>query len=232
MDNTQLEALFDKQAAHYDTQWKRMAAMNHALHFLLNSVFAELPDNARVLCVGVATGTELINMANDHPGWHFTAVEPSAGMMAVCRARIEAAGLTNRCSYHQGYLDSLPTKDLHDAATSFLVSQFILDKTARVKFFSEIASQLKIGGVLASADLSASDSPHSYEKLLYVWQHIMSQADLTPEMFDRIRQAYANDVGVLPATETAALIQAGGFSSPTPFFQAGLIHAWFANRVE
>ena len=232
MDNAQLKALFDRQAPDYDKQWVRMAAMNDALYFLLESVFAELRSDARILCVGVATGTELINLAQKHPNWHFTAVEPSGAMLDVCKRRVEEAGLTARCTFHEGYLNTLvstlPSLEKHDAATCFLVSQFILDRVERAKFFAEIANQLKAGGVLASSDLSSSDSAASYEALLKVWQYVMSNADVQPEILKRMREAYVKDVAVLPAAEVAAIIQAGGFEAPVPFFQAGLIHAWFS----
>lgn len=230
MNNTQLKALFDSQAPHYDTQWVRMAAMNNALYFLLESVFAELPVDARILCVGVATGTELITLAQKHPNWHFTALEPSGAMLDVCRRRVEEAGLTGRCTFHEGYLSTLPALEKHDAATCFLVSQFILDRGDRVKFFAEIANQLKTGGILASSDLAYSNSAVSYDALLKVWQYVMSNADVTPDMLKRMREAYAKDVAVLPVAEVADIIQAGGFEAPVLFFQAGLIHAWFAKR--
>jgi tRNA (cmo5U34)-methyltransferase len=236
MDNEQLKALFDKQAPHYDTQWVRMAAMNIALYFLLESVFAELPADARILCVGVATGTELITLAQKHPNWHFTALEPSGAMLDVCRRRVEEAGLTALCTFHEGYLSTLPELEKHDAATCFLVSQFILDRSERAMFFAEIASHLKPDGILASSDLSSSNSAASYEALLEVWQYVMSNANsntnVTPDMLKRMRDAYAKDVAVLPAAEVAAIIQAGGFEAPVPFFQAGLIHAWFAKRAK
>ena len=45
------------------------------------------------------------------------------------------AGIAERCEFHEGYLDSLPAGASYQAATSFLVSQFILDQTARSAFF-------------------------------------------------------------------------------------------------
>ena len=91
MDSVQLKALFDSQAANYDTQWVRMKAMNEALYFLLESVFAELPADARVLCVGVATGTELINLVQGHPHWRFTALERPGSVLDLGRGRVHEA---------------------------------------------------------------------------------------------------------------------------------------------
>ncbi|ALM52952.1 class I SAM-dependent methyltransferase [Halomonas huangheensis] len=230
MDQDQLKALFDQQAEHYDTQWTKMAPINNGLYFLLESVFAELPTDARILCVGAGTGRELIHLANTFPGWHFTAVEPSGPMLDVCRQSAEAASIAARCSFHEGYLHSLPEVAPFDAATSFLVSQFILDKSARSGFFNEIATRLKPSGILANADLASDTSSAEYPLLLEVWQRVMSGANLSAEDLSKIMEAYARDVAILPPTETAAIMQSGGFETPVQFFQSGLIHAWFARR--
>src|SRR3546814_17935239 len=104
-------------------------------------MFAKLPTNARVLCVGVGTGAELSHLAQRNPHWHFTAVEPSGSMLAICRQRAEKEGFVSRCQFHEGYLESLPAEKRHDAGTCFLVSQFILDQQSRTGFFREIANR-------------------------------------------------------------------------------------------
>jgi len=60
---------------------------------------------------------------------------------------------------------------------------------------------------------------------------MMSAADISAEAIERMRKAYANDVGVLPPAEIASIIQSAGFELPVQFFQAGLIHAWLFRRV-
>lgn len=228
MNNAELNAIFDRQAAGYDQQWLRMAPIYQGLYFLLESVFAELPADAQILCVGVGTGNELLHLASRFPGWRFTAVEPSGGMLAVCRQRVAEAGLRTRCEFHEGYLETLPAGTIHDGATCFLVSQFMVDQAVRTAFFQQIADRLKPGGLLASADLAAEVGADTYEALLCVWQGVMTPADVAPEGLARMRAAYARDVAVLPPATVATIIQAGGFTAPVPFFQAGLIHAWFA----
>ena len=95
-----------------------------------------------MLCVGAGTGAELSYLAERFPGWRFTAVEPSAPMLEVCRRRAEAQGIEGRCIFHEGYLESLPPSEPFDAATSLLVSQFILDPEERSGFFRAIAGRL------------------------------------------------------------------------------------------
>jgi len=228
VNNDELKAVFDQQASGYDQQWARMAPISDGLHFLLESVFAELPEEARILSVGVGTGRELIHFAKKFPGWRFTAVEPSSAMLDLCRHRVEEAGMTARCEFHEGYLDSLPTEDLHDGATCFLVSQFMLETAARTAFFQQIRDRMKPDGILASADLSADVEADDYEARLRVWQRVMSPADLSSAGLARMKAAYAKNVALLPPATVAAIIQSGGFAAPVQCFQAGLIYAWFA----
>lgn len=227
----QIKAIFDQQAANYDAQWAKTAPIRNCLYLLVESHFANLPSDARILCVGVGTGIELAHLAMQNPKWRFTAVEPSQPMLEICRQRAEAAGFASRCHFHEGYLDSLPSSPTHDAATCFLVSQFILEPPARVAFFQSIANRLKPGGPLASSDLASDITSPEYEVLLHAWLSMMTAADISPEAIERMRRAYANDVGVLPPQEIASLLAAGGFELPVQFFQAGLIHAWISKRA-
>lgn len=214
----------------YDKRWERTAPITECLYFLLESVFAALPEDARILCVGAGTGSEILHLASRFPGWHFTAVEPAGAMLEVCRRRASEAGITERCEFHEGYLDSLPAGAPYQAATCFLVSQFILDKTARSAFFAKIAERLVPGGVLASSDLSTQQDAAGYDDLLRVWQRATTPTDVTDEGLRRMKATYAKDVAVLPPAEVAAILRAGGFEAPRTFFQAGLIRAWFARR--
>ena len=228
MQQDELNKLFDQQAAGYDAQWVRLAPIRDCLHLLLESVFARLPENARILCVGAGTGQEMAHLARVFPRWTFTALDPSRAMLEVCRRRAEADGFLARCRFHEGYVESLPDAELHDGATCFLVSQFVLDREARIAFFRSIAQRLKRGAILASSDLAAEGG--SYEALLPAWFHMMARNGIQPDAVERMRQAYAKDVAILPPSHVASIIEAAGFAAPVEFFQAGLIHAWFSSR--
>src|SRR5690606_6598619 len=105
----EIRAVFDQQAAGYDKQWAKLSPIRDGLHFLLESVFADLPTDARVLCVGVGTGAELAHLAKTFPLWSFTALDPSSAMIEQCRKRAEKEGFASRCRFHVGYVDSLPS---------------------------------------------------------------------------------------------------------------------------
>lgn len=230
MDKAQLESIFTQQSSTYDEQWARLSAFRDGLLLLVAARFSGLPRDARILCVGAGTGAEIQFLAERNPGWSFVAVEPSAGMVQAGRARAEQQGYAGRCVFHHGYLESLPAGEPFDAATSFLVSQFILDADERAQFFRQIAGRLKAGGLLASSDLAGDRGAAGFDGLLAVWMKTMAAADLSAQRMQQMRDAYARDVAILPPGQVAALMEAGGFVSPVQFFQAGLIHGWYAAR--
>lgn len=230
MQTDQIVALFDQQAAGYDSRWAKTAAIRDCLYLMLEPLLGGLPQDARMLCVGVGTGQEMAHLARRFPAWTFTAVEPSGAMLAACRERAEAEGFAQRCRFHQGFLESLPPDAPFDAATCFLVSQFLVDPVERTRLFRAIASRLREGGLLASSDLASDVHSDAYEVLLPAWTRMMATADVPAEAIERMRAAYAEDVAVIPAADVASIIGAGGFSPPVQFFQAGLIHAWISSK--
>jgi tRNA (cmo5U34)-methyltransferase len=225
------QAFFDqKVAAGYDQQWSKLAPLRETLNLLMGAVLADVRDDARILCVGVGTGSELVALAQRFPGWRFTGVEPSTPMLEVCLRKVEDSGVSSRCEFHGGYLDTLPQSEPFDAATSLLVSQFLLERESRIGFFREIAGRLRPGGYLVSSDLAADTDAPSYQALLQVWFRLMSGANVSSENLERMRAAYGRDLALLPPNEVAKVIAAGGFDTPILLLQTGLIHTWVARR--
>jgi tRNA (cmo5U34)-methyltransferase len=53
MNPDELKELFDQQAAGYDSQWTKTVPIQNCVYLLVGSFFADLPADARILCVGV-----------------------------------------------------------------------------------------------------------------------------------------------------------------------------------
>lgn len=232
MNKEELNNLFDQQAPKYDQQWKKMAPINDGLYFFLEPIFDKLPVQSRVLSVGAGTGKEIIYLAEKFPNWAFTVVEPSSVMMQYCRESIERNNLTSRCFFHEGYLDSLTIKESHNAATCFNVSHFFLDERERRSFFAEIANKLTPEGILVNSDLASDTTSNEYHELLETWLTAMAQSDLSEDNIKKMKMAYTKDVAILPSKQVASIIASGGFDTPIQFYQAGLIHAFFAKRSQ
>jgi tRNA (cmo5U34)-methyltransferase len=230
MNQEELKAVFDKQASGYEEQQKKLAPVHEGLYFQLEWILSELPETARILCVGLGAGAELSYLARRFPNWRFTAVEPSGAMLDACRQKAEKEGYFSRCIFHEGYVDSLPDIELHNAATCFMVSQFILDHQERSRFFRAISERLEPNGILVSADLSSAVGTTEYRALLKAWVSMLHAAKAPADAIEKTHLAWARDVSILPPDDVKSIIVRGGFESPVQFYQAGFVHAWFSMR--
>lgn len=230
MQQEEIRASFDDMAPSYDAQWSNLRAINDSLHLLMGGVLSGLKPDAHILCVGAGTGAEIIYLAQKFPEWRFMAVEPSTGMLDVCRNRLSALGLEERCRFHPDYIETLTTSTPFDAATSLLVSQFLMDEDLRIRFFRAIADRLKPGAVLVSSDLSADLNSSAYPHLLHAWLAMMKQEGISAESLDGMKNAYGKSVAVLPQANVAKLIRTAGFEKIIHFYQAGLIHGWYGRK--
>ena len=211
----------------YDRRNSALAPISDGLHFLLRLVLADLPADARVLCVGVGTGAEILALAKAYPGWSFVGVDPSEDMLAVGRHRLEQAGVLDRCELLQGYAEDAPHG--FDAAVSLLVAHFI-KREDRHAFYSAIHERLNPGGRFASAEISGDLDAPEFPEMLEDWKRVQVLMGATPESLAKLGGALRDVLGVLPPAETEDLWRAAGFPTPVPFFQAFMIRGWHAVR--
>jgi tRNA (cmo5U34)-methyltransferase len=232
MKNQESTIVFDQErAANHDKQFAKLAPMRAGLDLSICMVLSELPDDARILCVGVGTGTELIALAQHFPLWQFTAIEPAIPMLNICRQKAEEHGIASRCTFHEGYLDSLPTSDIFDAATCIWVSHFMTQREERHNFFRQISARLRSNGYLVSSDAASDMSTPAYQSLLEVSRRMFEYAEMPVGEIEKIISAYGQEISVLPPQEIEAMIASSGFDTPVLFFQTFLVHAWYAKRT-
>lgn len=232
MQDQNTAVVFDEdRASSYDKQREKMAPIKDALHFFTRVAMAGLSDEAHILCVGVGTGSELFDLAEAYPGWRFTAVEPAAAMLNICRQKAETLGIIDRCSFHEGYLDTLPATALFDGATSILVSHFIVDIDERQKYFTSIAERLKPGGLLLSADLSGDTASEEFDRQFNMWLKMLRLSGVPEADVEKYVASIGNSVAVLPNDKIESLMVAADFETPIHLYQALLINAWCARKA-
>ena len=229
--NSQNTPVFDKKTANsYDQNADKAAPMMDALRYLTRLILADSPADARILCVGVGTGSELFALAQAYPNWQFTALDPAPAMLDICRARAAAEGVAQRCTFHEGTLDSLSESAPFDGATCFLVSHFFLDSQKRSEFFAQIAARLAPDAILVSADLSSDMASPEYQNLRVIWERMLRDSGRSEEQIAQFMASHGSAAAVLPQPEVAEIIAAGGFDAPVLFFQTLFIHGWYARR--
>jgi tRNA (cmo5U34)-methyltransferase len=221
-------------AAQYDQKFIKLAPMREVLQLSIRILFSDLPANARILCVGVGTGLELVDLAKEYPRFRFTALEPSAPMLDICRQRVQEQGIEDRCTFHEGYIDSLPQAEPFDAATCLLVSHFITNLEERQHFFEDIASHLRSGAYFVNADLVADLEKSEGQQLVDLWMQVQAYSQGEPgvesEEAKNRRANFLKFVALLSPPRMEEMLQASGFESPLHIVQTMLIHAWFSRR--
>lgn len=222
---------FNEQVSQgYDERARRIGAINDNIHLLTRLALKDLPHDARILCVGVGTGSEIIALAGEHEGWSFVGLDPSASMLKVCRARLEEGGLLPRVALVHGYLTDLRKDKPFDAVLCFLVTHFILDDGERQSIYADMHGRLKSGGYLVHTDISFDAEAPEFAAMLETWKemHILSGA--TPEQAENIPKTLKENVAVRSPEFIKGLLRKSGFPKPVQFVQSLLIHGWYSQK--
>ncbi|WP_205965334.1 class I SAM-dependent methyltransferase [Pseudooceanicola onchidii] len=218
---------FDKDMAKgYDARNSALAPISDNMHFLIQLALDDLPDTARVLCIGVGTGAEILSLARARPGWRFVGVDPSSAMLDVCRDRLEAEGLMDRCELIEGYVQDAPS-DTFDVVLSVLVAHFI-QRADRPAFYTAIRERVKPGGAYVTAEICQDFDSPDYPVLLENWKRVQARMGATPESLEKLPELLRTNLGVLSPHDTRALLGAAGFTRVTGFYQAVMIRGFIA----
>lgn len=229
--NADVAAYFDADhAAIYDRRIRRRCPSYDALHEMVAGWLASRPEGGRLLSAGAGTGAEILSLGPRFPGWSFVAADLSADMLAACRRRVEAAGLAGRVDYHHGPLQGLPVGAEFDAATSILVSHFILDRGERLAYYRAIAERLRPGGLFLLADLHGDPADPAFARLFEPWLATFTDAAADPAGVAWERTHLMGDIAFIPEAELAALLEEAGFEPPLRFYQSWLFGGWATAR--
>lgn len=77
----------------YDRRNSGLKPISDCLHFLTRLALCRLPQKAKVMCVGIGTGAEVLSLAMERLDWSFVGVDTSSEMLEVGRRRLSEAGV-------------------------------------------------------------------------------------------------------------------------------------------
>lgn len=144
-------AMFDAIAARYDLlnrvlslgidqRWRRRAVQR-----------LELAGQCRVLDVATGTGDLAVAIARSLPDARVVGIDPSEGMLAVGRKKLEVAGLAGRVTLEAGAVEALPFADgSFDGVT---IAFGIRNAEDRERGLAEMRRVTKSGGHVAVLEL-------------------------------------------------------------------------------
>lgn len=214
----------------YDERNRKLAPIGDGMHFLIRLLLAGLPPQARVLCVGIGTGAEVLSLSAAHPDWRFVGLDPSTDMLEVCQENLGSASVLDRCELVQGTIQDLPPTEPFDAALSVLVGHFV-GREDRPGFYRSITNRLRPGGIFVNTEASFDLSAPEFPSMLKSWEQVQMLTGATPEALASLPAQLRDMLAVLPPTEVEDLLRQSGIPLPVRFFQAFMITGWYGTRA-
>lgn len=220
---------FTATAKVYDERNQPLAPIADSMHFLIRLILKDAPARAHVLCAGVGTGNEILSLSESFPEWTFTGVDPSSGMLDVCRERLSRAGVMNRTELIHGYVNDVPPGEHFDAALSILVAHFV-KREERLHFYKSMCDRLFDDGILINTEISYDLYSQTFQSMLKNWEAVQILMGATPESLVNLSQVMREALSVIAPEETESLLIQSGVSLPVRFFQAFMISGWYGKK--
>lgn len=218
---------FSSAAPAYDEKNQQLAPIADNMHFLIRLILKKMaPARARVLCVGVGTGAEIFSLANAFPEWTFVGVDPSIGMLDICRDKLKSADVLNRCELIHGYVQDVPPGENFDITLSILVAHFVKLED-RLSFYKAMADRLCDKGILVNTEISFDLNSKEFPLMLKNWESVQQQMGATPESLANLSKVLREGLTVISPEETEGILSQSGIQLPIRFFQAFMISGWY-----
>lgn len=180
-----------------------------------------VPAQGKVLVLGAGGGLELKTLADDHPGWAFVGVDPSADMLAVAAQVVEPH--LARIHLQQGYIDTALDGPF-DGATCLLTLHFV-PREQRLDTLRQVHRRLLPGAPFVVAHISFPQTEP--ERSLWIARHV-AFGGTDPANVESAKQAIGTRLSILSPEDDEALLRDAGFSDVSLFYAGLSFKGWVA----
>ncbi|MHA6689913.1 class I SAM-dependent methyltransferase [Devosia sp. A449] len=219
-----MSSFFDERAAaaYLDGPPRQVPGYTGLLRMTTLLLAEHIPTTGRVLVLGAGGGLELKSMAEAHPDWTFTGVDPSPSMLEL--AAQTTAPHAARIQLHEGYIDTAPQGPF-DAATCLLTLHFV-PADQRLATLQQLRTRLQPGAPLVVAHLSVPLA----ERALWLARHVAfgSAEPPPPAQLERSVAALDTRLTILDPAEDEDLLVQAGFTGVSLFHLGFSIRGWVA----
>lgn len=192
------------------------------LHRMTSQLLAErVAADGRVLVLGAGGGLELKALADDHAGWTFDGVDPSADMLKT--AEVIAGSHLDRIRLHEGYIQDAPEGPF-DGATCILTFHFI-PVEQRLETLRQIRRRLKPGAPFVLAHISFTQTEP--ERTIWIARHVAFGGTALANA-DAAIQAISTKLTILAPEEEEAMLREAGFANVSLFYAGLSFRGWVA----
>ncbi len=211
------------EARRYDERHQRFRNYEKAAEMIVNRL--GLGPESTVIDMGAGTGAFAIHAANYCQRVY--AVDVSEAMLAVCRAKLAEAGLTNVVCRVGGFLTYEHEAELVDAMVSIVVLHHLPDHWKQVGL-RRAADMIKPGGRLLLFDIVFPSDVEELDEVLASWiQSIRQESgpELAAEAEVHLREEYSTYDWIMEG-----LLERAGFRIDEAEYGQGLQTTYVCTR--
>jgi tRNA (cmo5U34)-methyltransferase len=181
-------------------------------------------DDARILVLGAGGGLELKHFSEQHPGWTFDGVDPSAEMLKLAAQTLGPLGARTRL--HEGYIDDAPEGPF-DGAACLLTLHFIPEEE-RAATLAQVRRRLKPGAPFVVAHHSFPQDDGAKATWLKRYAAFAVSSGVPAADAERAIAAIGERLPVLAPERDEALLRQAGFSDVSLFYAGFTFRGWVA----
>lgn len=190
------------------------------LHRMMSMLLAErIPERGQILVLGAGGGLELKALAEAHPGWTLTGIDPSADMLKLAEQIVGPHA--SRVSLHEGYIDSAPVGPF-DGAACLLTLHFV-PHDQRLETLREIHRRLVPGAPFVVAHISFPQTEP--ERSTWIARHVAYSGTAAANV-ESAKKAIATRLSILSPEEDEASLREAGFSDVSLFYAGLSFRGW------
>ncbi|MDB5587347.1 MAG: tRNA (Cmo5U34)-methyltransferase [Devosia sp.] len=180
-----------------------------------------VPAEGKVLVLGAGGGLELKTLADDHTGWTFAGIDPSADMLDVAAQIVQPHAA--RIHLQQGYIDTAPDGPF-DGATCLLTLHFV-PHDQRLQTLRQVHRRLVPGAPFVVAHISFPQTEP--ERSLWIARHV-AFGGTDPANVESAKQAIGTRLSILSPEDDEDLLREAGFSDVSLFYAGLSLRGWVA----
>lgn len=207
---------FQKQeiVANYDQHIRKLIPGYELVHQQIDAILSTyIAQSAQIMIVGCGTGYELSYLLDQHPYWHFTAVDSSKNMLEQARQNLTLQQ-QQRVKLVHAEMSQFKAEEKFDAVIAILIGHFIANPE-KAEFYQSIYQQMNAAAILLTYDLMQVDQ----QCQLQILQSLAEKTGLKKYQSEKMIQRLAQDFHLISVASLQQLFSQIGFKTCKSYCQ-------------
>ena len=189
------------------------------IHSIARILSTALKNNSKIVDLGCATGTTLLQLSSLLEGkqFHYTGIDNSPAMLDKARLKSELFSKQDSLHFIQGDIMTVDQPDTSAFILNYTL-QFIRPLN-REHFLKQLFSNLVPGGICILSEKTISHHPGLNRSFIDIYHEFKKERGYSELEIAKKREALENILIPCSLEENRSMLQSAGFVEVEPFFQ-------------